>query len=317
MNFDAYWGTFRGDLVLQDNGELPPTEVRLFDRTLVSLCTALGADVEQAPYKLPGGFRETFQIVRNGDVIAHALTGGSGMAENTHQVRVQGAASPEVTEAFRAIHPFHGVSRYDVAQDYCAEGIFDQLVAIAEDVAKQYRVELNRVGAGWYEHQSDKGRTLNVGSRNSAVFLRLYERGKKLLAEGEIADPNYVRLELEVKPSSKAKTLLCSITADQGFTVSAWTSELARRLDIPVFNGLRVGTVWSPKDESKFVHNLARAFGKKLLEMEKKFGAEEVMRLVESAVTKNQECIRALRELKPDCYVSDSGRVVDLCIDQW
>lgn len=295
MKFDAYWATFWGDsgFFLGEPCEL------LFEAVCVEFAKRLGADIEQPPHKLPGGYSEAFQLVREGEVICYFLTGGTGAASGSHGIRVQGSPSPEVADLIRELVPHHGISRVDVADDFCEEGIFDKLVSMAEAVALKHRVELRREGAGWYEHQRDKGRTLYVGSRQSAVFMRIYERGKKLLAEGQQADPNYVRVEIEVKPGSKAKRLLAHSSPQSFFGASNWTKELAEMFSGEEMDRIRVGTVWRRPELDRTIQAIAKQYGKKLLELRDTTGsADEVFRIIEEAMLGVRQVKQALRQVK-------------------
>lgn len=293
--FDAYWATFRGEEGIY-RGELVPS---LFDSVTADLCRKLEATPELATTKLAGGYQEAYNLVKDGETICQTLTGGAGSAEGTHQIRVQGAASPRVVELIRELIPGHAPSRIDVAEDFCGEGFFDWIIARAEEIAINRKVTLRREGEGWYEHQRDKGRTLYLGSRNSAVFLRIYERGKKLLNEGQQADPNYVRVEVEIKPKSKAKALLGMIQPDGYWGASRWTQELAQVMGADAVQRIKVGTVWSKPDMERAIQALARQYGATLMQLvEDTGGAEQALQVVRDAMTGNREIKQALERVK-------------------
>jgi hypothetical protein len=293
--FDAYWATFWGEEAIFQGDVVP----RLFDSVIVEFARRLGAEIDQPQYKLPGGYAEAFNLVKDGDVLCHFLTGGSGSAAGSHGIRVQGAASPQVAKLIRELVPQHGLSRVDVAEDYCGEGVFDFLVGLAEGVALEHRVELRREGAGWYDHQRDKGRTLYVGSRKSAVFMRIYERGKKLLGEGQQADPNYVRVEIEIKPSSKAKRLLGFVEPDAFWGAAAWTKALYVLMGSDELERIKVGTVWSKPDMERTIQALARQYGAALMRLREQAGsAEEVFAVIQEAMDGSREVKQALKRCR-------------------
>lgn len=293
--FDAYWATFRGESALY-RGELVP---RLFDSVLVDMCRELDATPEIPKSKLPGGYQEAYALVRGGEVVCHMLTGGTGSAEGTHGIRVQGAASPEVAKLIRELVPSHAPSRIDVAEDFCGEGFFDWIVPRVEEIAIRRRVSLRREGEGWYEHQRDKGRTLYIGSRDSVVFGRIYERGKKLLGEGQQADPNYVRIELQVQPKSKSKSLLGMVEPDGFWGASAWTKELATLMGADQVQRIKCGTVWSKPDIQRSIQALARQYGQTLLDLVNMAGsAEAALQVVRDAMTGDREVREALKRVR-------------------
>jgi DNA relaxase NicK len=79
----------------------------------------------------------------------------------------------------------------------------------------------------------DHGRTIYLGSRNSQVFLRIYEKGKKYAAELGIplTDElrNWIRVEVEFKPQNrKSKSLASILTPDAIWGTSAWLADFAQ-----------------------------------------------------------------------------------------
>lgn len=294
--FDAYWATFRGDSAVY-RGQVVP---RLFDAVCVDFCRELDATPEIPKSKLPGGYQEAYQLVSSGgDVLCYMLTGGTGSAEGTHGIRVQGAASPQVAKLIRELLPSHSVSRCDVAEDFCGEGFFDWIVGKAEEIAMRRGVLLERVGEGWYPHQRDKGRTLYVGSRKSTVFLRIYERGKKLLGEGQQADPNYVRVEMQVQPKSRAKSLLGMVEPDGFWGASSWTKELAQVMGADHVQRIKVGTVWSKPDMQRSIQALARQYGQTLLDLVQVAGsADAALQVVREAMNGDREIKQALERVR-------------------
>jgi DNA relaxase NicK len=77
-----------------------------------------------------------------------------------------------------------------------------------------------------------------MGGRKSAVFARLYEKGKQL--RGRALDPrgistDLVRLEVQVRPEGPARERAAAGAPEEAYGYADWTRELARRvLDIEV-----------------------------------------------------------------------------------
>lgn len=294
MKFDAYWATFWGDSGCFNGG----IHQDLFQAVCVEFAKRLGCDIDLGG-KLAGGYRETFLLQREGEVVCQMVTNGSGSSAGSHQIRVQGKHSPEVAALVRELLPMHTVSRADVAVDLKAEGVFERLVKQFEQIGQEAGVTLRREGAGWYEHQRDKGRTLYLGSRQSAVMLRLYERGKKLLGEGEQADPNLVRIEVEVKPGSKAKRLLAHIEESALFGCSAWTKRIAELLGAPDLQRIQCGTVWRRADMQRAVQALARQYGQTLMRLRDQLGsADAAFSVITEAMDDDREVREALKRLR-------------------
>ena len=295
MKFDAYWATFWGE-----RGESGGVfHERFFHGVMDQIAVRIGAEIRTAARGLPGGYGQCYQLVKDEEVICHMLTGGSGAAFGSHQMRVQGAWSPDLTELIRELVPAHGVSRVDIASDYCAPGLFEKVVEQAEAIGKNHRVKLERVGEGWYPHQKDKGRTLYVGSRQSVVFLRIYERGKKLLGEGVDADPNYIRIEAEIKPKSSAKGLLAHLEPEVYFGCSNWLKELAMWLGASDMERVKVGTVWRKSDQERLVNHLGRQYWDALKMLKGSMGsAQAVFEAIEKANTSIKDTRGVLRRLR-------------------
>lgn len=70
----------------------------------------------------------------------------------------------------------YGVSRADVRMDTTTEGVFDYLVKVAGDFAIDRKIKTNHQG-DWLTGKA--GRTLYLGSKDSVVQVRIYEKGKK------------------------------------------------------------------------------------------------------------------------------------------
>lgn len=297
MKFDAYWATFWGDRGMLERYP----EDNLFQAVMNRLAEDFGAEIRTARNGLPGGYSRVYELVQDGEMICYLLTGGSGSASGSHQIRVQGAWSVDIADWVRRMVPDHTISRVDVAEDYCQDGLFDKLVRRAEKIARAHGVGLERVGAGWYEHQREKGRTLYVGSRKSAVFLRIYERGKKLLGEGQQADPNYIRVEVEIKPKSAAKGLVVQMPPEAFFGCSKWTSELYTFLCCDELERVKVGTVWRPSDQERVVNHLGRQFWHSLEKLRDSLGSERaVFEAIEKAhanIVHTREVLKTVKEV--------------------
>jgi hypothetical protein len=156
-------------------------------------------------------------------------------------------ASGERAEPFshfmRALYPAHTVPRVDVAQDFTGPGCWDALFPAVVSFATEKNLQICQYGN--YLTDTDKGRTLYVGSRKSVVYLRLYEKGKQLGT-----DPNHVRLEIEVKPQNpKGKAWAAKATAQELWGASRWSMNLAASLLSVYVDRFPAGTVRSAPSE--------------------------------------------------------------------
>lgn len=124
----------------------------------------------------------------------------------------------------------HQPTRVDHAIDRGDFGLFDAIHAFALDLCKRHGLRGSPAG-DWVT--ADGGRTFYVGSRASQVFVRIYEKGIKYARDlGEpITDQlrNWVRIELEFKPQTKAaKALAPQIDGPRMWGSTQWTQEMAK-----------------------------------------------------------------------------------------
>jgi hypothetical protein len=141
-------------------------------------------------------------------------------------------ASGEEAEVFapfiRKHWPDHQVSRADMAVDFDQKGIFLELSSWLLEYAKANKLKTGFAG-DWAN--GTQGRTLYVGSRQSAVYIRLYEKGYQQLSLGsKHASLDWVRFEAEIKPQTKAAKKNLSIMAPhQCFGVSRLMRDFAAK----------------------------------------------------------------------------------------
>ena len=91
----------------------------------------------------------------------------------------------------------------------------------------------------------------------SRVVVRIYEKGKQLGV-----DPNWVRMEIVVRPTGEGKAELASALPAQVMQSTRWTAELARRVGIPEFDSIRVRDPWSQSDDERALSYCVQQYGK-------------------------------------------------------
>lgn len=226
---------------------------------------------EVVPTRGLHGYTQGFDLKGPAGTVARVLAGG--INENPHAW-----ASGEDTEPFVEVvrsrwKDQHTVTRMDAAEDFQAEGAWDQLNALCLAMADEQGLKVSQ--AGDY-HRNRDGRTLYVGSRKSPVYIRLYEKGKQLRAkiEGEfggVIPADWVRLEAQVRPQKDSKKAAAYVTPEQAWGFSAWTSELAMRsmrLDVP-----RVQMhVWREADDERAFRFMVKQYGHMLERLREDLG---------------------------------------------
>jgi len=182
---------------------------------------------------------------RAGVTVATILHGGNGdiphaFASSDH--------APAFVDVVRSYWPErHRVSRMDAAIDFdSGDDTWDDLYALCGDLADGVRFEgdtrkrvskITTSQVGNWRH-APYSRTFYVGAMQSAVLLRLYEKGAKARMDAErhgqarpdVSD-NWVRAEIQVRPDGPSKTTAAKASPRDAFGYSEWSRELIRRLD--------------------------------------------------------------------------------------
>ena len=215
------------------------------------------------------GYSAGAEIVRNGDVIARVSYGGNNGAAPS--AWASGADTAAFVECVRSLWPRHKVTRVDAAYDFKGHEPWPLLLEMCQNVAKflpsgeerKRHLSLDTLG-DWLVEGSPKGRTLYLGSRQSSVFARLYEKGKQMRgAFPDQADkfyPGWVRLELEVKPQKRAGYDFATLSPAEVWGAAAW----ARQLHADVFGSeLEAAPVTfvRPSDDARAWTYLLKQYG--------------------------------------------------------
>ena len=191
--------------------------------------------------------------VRRGEhTLAQAFWGGVNGTKQVH-VQASGSDSPAIVETIRRHWPSHRVSRADAREDWSHPSAWRWLCKRAIGVAEEFRLATGTVG-DWIHARS--GRTLYVGRPASRVRVRIYEKGKQLCA-----DPNWVRLEVIVRPTGAGKAALASALPSQLMEASTWTRELAKRVGMPELDAVKVRDPWVPSDDEKALRWCVQQYG--------------------------------------------------------
>lgn len=121
----------------------------------------------------------------------------------------------------------HRLSRADIAIDYL-EGSFDELYKVGLLAAKLAGVKARLIAPPPELGDDGTGRTLYLGSRSSAGYVRIYEKGRQLKSEKH---PNWVRVEYEFKPQNdKARYYYSTCEVVDMFSATKIGTELYKLL---------------------------------------------------------------------------------------
>lgn len=177
-------------------------------------------------------------------------------------LRASSDNADDFSELVRKWWPDHRVSRVDVAMDF-QEGpdFFNDMAEWLIDYAKNATKPLKISYAGDWANGLE-GRTLYIGSRKSAVFIRLYEKGFEQLQKGNVDAPiDWVRFEAEIKPQNKAaKIRAASVSAREFFGSSSLLRDFSALLG-DQYEPLKMGTVRKMVDFDRTFSHMCYQYG--------------------------------------------------------
>lgn len=168
------------------------------------------------------GFTSAVSLYAGDRRVAAMSWGGAG--HDLPHVEVSGEDSPRVASFIRETWPEHRVSRVDSCSDFDSPGAWDWIESQAVRIGNRAGVQMDTAG-DWVNGQ--RGRTLYIGSRRSAVRARIYEKGKQLPEAGR---PDWVRAEVQARPRGAAAREMASRTPSEAWGVSRWSGQLFEAL---------------------------------------------------------------------------------------
>lgn len=203
---------------------------------VAALADRLGAVVQDLD-KSMNGYTHQSVLRRDGDVVARVLYGGNGGSPHAF---ASGEHSQEFAAVVRGLWPdTHRVSRCDVSTDFDdGPGTFESFLEFADRFALEHNVQTS-VAGDWRTPGHPGGRTLYVGSRKSAVFVRIYEKGKEIRARLRLEDADaavahisetLVRVELVVRPEKDARYVAARMQPMEGYGFAVWSQRFGSEL---------------------------------------------------------------------------------------
>lgn len=148
--------------------------------------------------------------------------GGQNPLPHLH---IQGDSSPLIAGLIRKHWPSsHKVSRADVCLDFDSASAWDRIYAIMVNISRELNITAQLIGAP--VGLKNTGRTLYLGSPSSDVRVRLYEKGLKEIGEGRSESPNWVRLEIQVRPKKERKQRAAALEPEGFWGMAQWSRRL-------------------------------------------------------------------------------------------
>jgi hypothetical protein len=224
---------------------------------------------EAIPTTPKQGYERAYKIARGEATIATIMWGGN-TGPNVY-ASASGGESPAFAEIIRRQFPHHGLIRADVAIDFDEEGAWESLSGLAIATADKFNLKVEHHGDF---HREQNGRTINIGSRTSAAYKRLYEKGRQL----KLADhPYWVRDELEFKPkNASAKLAYASASPTEIWHSTKWAKSIWEALQGPsaTLCIAPAGTIRQPSDDERALEFMAMQYGNALRRKLSAFGGD-------------------------------------------
>lgn len=211
------------------------------DVDAVEICSKLEA-LEPFAMVLPDrpkhGYQTGVVFSAGGEAIARVWWGGNpGVHVTLHNENAH-----RLAPLLRGLEGHRELTRADACEDFIEAGGFDRMAGYWMAFAKARGLKINQQG-DWVR---GIGRTLYVGSRSSPVMLRIYEKGHK-----EGGNPDWYRLEVEIKPKGAARVAAAYWEAGQAFNCSGWLVAGLEGLGWDHLKAQAIGTVYRPSDEDR------------------------------------------------------------------
>lgn len=188
---------------------------------------------------------------------------------------MSGQNTPALVPVVRELFPIHKVSRADVCRDFDFEGSFETLHALLAPIAK--RVGITPTLNGPEQPHPTIGRTMYYGSRKSAFFLTLYEKGKERLSAGhQDVSLNWSRVEGRFKPTSRQKLGVAKLSEAQMWGLSKWAMIVAEEVLEAHPSFIPKRPVVRSSDEASLDH-MFRQYGNLMLRLCTKAGGTQYM----------------------------------------
>lgn len=186
-------------------------------------------------------------------------------------LEVKGEPTPEFVERLRN-HAEHRCTRVDSCVDFEEEGVFDRLLSLTLQVKKDHRLKGAKLG-DWDDFPED-GRSLYLGAPTSVARGRLYEKGKQPEYR-HLNRPDYVRMEVQVRPAKAAKDAYSSASASDIWGASKWTRNLAALILESKIPALPAGTVRRDSLRDIALRFMCKQYGKHLTSLRDEVGSDE------------------------------------------
>lgn len=218
----------------------------------------------------------------SGDEFGQVMWGGQ---QQWVYFEVKGERTPEGVKALRERF-WHRVTRVDSCADFDAQGAFESLLEPCLEVKKAHRLKGSKLG-DWDDFPDD-GRTLYLGSPSSVSRVRLYEKGKQP-GYTHLGKPDWVRLEVQVRPAKEAKESYNKITPQECWGASKWTRDLAAKVLQNHVEAHPAGSIYKKSERDRAMWWACKQYGMHFASLAADLGGWDCLGLTLSEIIKEQK----------------------------
>jgi hypothetical protein len=202
-----------------------------------------------------------------------AAVSWGGLHGELVMMEAKGERTPAIVDRLRSKYE-HRCTRVDSCYDVEEPGAFEKLLTPCLEVKKDFKLKGSKAG-DWEDFPED-GRTLYVGANSSPVRLRLYEKGHQPEYR-HLARPDWVRIELQVRPAKDAKDSYSKADSLAVWGASAWTRELAGKVLAAELAPLPAGTTYKLTEEERAIRFMCKQYGNHLMSLRNRLGSWEAV----------------------------------------
>lgn len=233
-------------------------QVTVKERALDVLCQMLSVAHPLADWRnMKGqhGYQHGLELVIGDRRVLHVLHGGQ---QGTANITASSDEAPALEAVLRQWGGPYRPTRVDSCLDWEEPGLFDSLAASLLQYATDSEIRISQLG-DWHR---GKSRTLYIGSPQSPVQLRLYEKGYQLQGE-DTEHPHWVRLEVQVRPDKKRREAAAQWRPRDCFACG-WVAEAVERFFLIPGVRIPVGKVKQDTEEEAKRRWLLKNYGRLL-----------------------------------------------------
>jgi len=198
-----------------------------------------------------------------------------GSQGDLSMIEVKGEPTGTAVKALRERF-WHNVTRVDACADFDAPGAFEGLLKPCLEVKRDHRLKGSKFG-DWDDFPED-GRTLMLGAPTSTARVRLYEKGKQPEYR-HLARNDWVRIEVQVRPSKEAKTSYNHATPADVWGATKWTRDLAGKVLEEHIDPHPAGTVYRLPERDRALAWACKQYGAHFLSLANDLGSWECLGL--------------------------------------